>query len=114
MGVSVNQYLILGVKLRYEELDSEATEDYEDDGYKPNIIHKNGLAVISDGMDGKYRMVGRILQKGRVNDTLQGQFCFEPVDVERTELIAGLINLSFPNFTVGPQDIKTWFVTHYH
>ncbi len=114
MGVSVNQYLILGVKLSFGVLTSEATEDYEDNGYKSDIIHKNGLAVISDGMDGKYQMVGRIIEKGKVNQHLEGQFCFEPVDQEKAEMLSGLINLSFPNLTVGPQDIKMWFVTHYH
>lgn len=114
MGVSTNQYLILGVKLPYDKaVPYETFEDYIDSGYKSDIIHKNGLACIFDGMNGKYVMLGRILEKSRLNEMLDGPYCWEPVDPERADLIAGLISLSFPHITVVPSDIKTWFVTHY-
>lgn len=114
MGVAVNQYLILGVKLAYGTVSSEQAEDYEDNGYKPDVIHKNGLATVSDGMNGKYIFIGRILEKSPNYERIDGPYCFEPVDPERAELIAGLINLSFPNLTVDSDMVRTWFVTHYH
>lgn len=115
MSVAINQYLILGVKLPYDKsVPYETFEDYIDNGYKPDIIHKNGLACVYDGMDGKYIMLGRILEKSPVGYTIDGPYCWEPVKEERAEMIAGLINLSFPHLNVIPSDISTWFVTHYH
>ena len=115
MSVSFNQYLMLGIKRPIEKGTLyEVYEDYIDNGYKPDIIHKNGLSCIYDGMDGKYIILGRIIQKSRLNQPLDGVFTIDPVDVERAELIAGLINLSFPMVPVHFSEMKFWFVTHYH
>jgi hypothetical protein len=115
MSVVTNQYLILGVKLPYDKaVPYETFEDFIDNGYKPDIIHKNGLACIFDGMNGKYVMLGRIIEKSPLNHPLDGVFCLEPVDKERAEFITSLINLSFPHLTVDVSEIKQWFVTHYH
>lgn len=115
MSVSTNQYLILGVKLPYErETSYEDFEPYIDNGYKPDIIHKNGLACIYDGMNGNYIMLGRIIEKSPRDEQIDGPYCMEAVDPERAEFISGLINLSFPKIVVSAQDIKLWIVTHYH
>jgi len=115
MSVATNQYLILGVKLPYKgESHYEDFEDYIDNGYKSEILHKNGLACVYDGMDGKYIMLGRIIEKSPVDERIDGPFCFYPVDPEKADLTAGLINLSFPKIVVSAQDIKLWFLTHYH
>lgn len=115
MSVGTNQYLIMGVKLPYDkDVPYEIFEDYIDNGYKPDIIHKNGLACIYDGMNGEYVMLGRIVAKSPLDEVLDGPYCCDPVGGEREELIAGLINLSFPHIDVVTSDIKTWFLTHYH
>lgn len=115
MGVDFNQYLIVGIKLpNHNELSYEMVEEYLDNGYKKDVIHKNGLSCIYDGMNGKYTVIGRIVYKSDIDQPLEGAFCLGNVDKVQAELIASLISLSFPSIKVVPDDIKQWFVTHYH
>jgi hypothetical protein len=115
MSVSTNQYLLLGVKLPYQGEDfSKLTEEYEDNGYKDEIKHKNGLVVITDGMSGEYCFVGRLLEKSVINTMLNGPVLFrEPTFIEAGAMYE-LIRETFPMLEFGSDSIATWFFTHYH
>lgn len=78
MGTVVNQYLMFGIRLDYKEANrlitqthGDAAEDiqdkYEDNGYKKEIIHFEGVTLISDGMDGEYAFFGIVRQKARLD-----------------------------------------------
>lgn len=114
MSVSTNQYIFIGVKLPYKNDTYELYEDYQDNGYKAEIKHHNGLAVIYDGMNGKYILVGSILLKSELNRELDVVYQFKELDPVLKEMLAALINTHFPGHDVEPVDIGTWFVTHYH
>lgn len=117
MGVTVNQYFLLGVKIPFKTSDGEWFEKIEpfiDNGYKPGIRHHKGLAVIHDGMNGEWEFIGRILARSNQDEHLDGPFSMElPPDVN-VEMLAELINAHFPELGVGVQDIKPWFFTWYH
>jgi hypothetical protein len=115
MGVVTNQYIIVGVNLPYEALDYEQLEGYHDNGYKEEVVHKNGLTAIQDGMSGKYLVIGRIIEKAPPDIMIgDGVTTLDPVAFDKAEMIASLINLSFPSLSVSVADIRSMLVTHYH
>lgn len=71
MSTQVNQYLIYGVKLtwdEYEKLEQKVSEDemwsYANDScYSSEAVHKNGLFALIDGMNGDYAVIGRVIDK---------------------------------------------------
>jgi len=65
MSVQVNQYLLFGIKLDYNQYqdDYEKFEPYEDDAFKKDDIPPGRLLALFDGMCGKYIYVGRCLKK---------------------------------------------------
>ena len=124
MGTTANQYLMVGVKLPYRSCklgDEDKFEPFYDETYKEAINHHDGLCVISDGMDGKYTFIGRVLEKAINDYWING-----PIDCERAggiynspagkEMLAALITKTFPELEllVEPCDIGVWFFTHYH
>lgn len=77
MGVAATHYVVLGVaitdkaqvkeffRISEEQLPLDFMDGYDDNGYKEEITpSKSGIHVISDGMNGKYVVVGKILAKG--------------------------------------------------
>ena len=118
MSVQMNQYLMIGVKLPCDftfgnEQDREATyekmEPYMDSAFK-GIKHYNGLCIVDDGMNGKYCMVGRVLQKSSNGETLDGPVCMED---EHAVLIPMVKELLHAQFGLENAPVKLWFFTHY-
>lgn len=75
MGVATTHYIMFGVAIRDKaEVKQffQSTEDkyafldqYDDNGYKEEITPTaSGLHIITDGMNGEYVVVGKIIQKG--------------------------------------------------
>lgn len=75
MGVATTHYIMFGVAIRDKaEVKQffQSTEDkyafldqYDDNGYQEEITPTaSGLHIISDGMNGEYVVVGKIIQKG--------------------------------------------------
>lgn len=78
---TVNQYLILGVRLGYDEAKAlieakhgdqadEVQEKYDDNGYKKEIGHFEGMTFITDGMSGEYAVFGIVKEKAPADDWL--------------------------------------------
>jgi hypothetical protein len=115
MSTSTTQYIITGVNLPIGKDDEyEIYEPFMDNGHDTAIKHKNGIAVIYDGFNGKFLLIGRIKHKSEMNQPLDGPYSFSTVGIDDAEMLCGLINLSFPNLKIEPMDINTWLVTKYH
>lgn len=61
MGVSEIQYGIVGYKLPYQPYDNDEDKSFEE--IHEAFLNKHGLTCVSDGMDGKYTIVGRMIFK---------------------------------------------------
>lgn len=79
MSTSVNQYLIFGYRLDYNEAKErleathgeqaeEVREKYDDNGYDKKIGHFEGVTFIDDGMNGEYAYFGIIKEKAPIDD----------------------------------------------
>lgn len=62
MSVQVNTYLVLGVVLPFQKDERDAFAPYYDSAFE-DIKNHEGICVLSDGMDGKYTIIGRVLAK---------------------------------------------------
>lgn len=118
MSVRTNQYLIQGVKLPYNSHQSryDDYEPYFDDGRSLVIKPYKGLNVIFDGMNGKFIIIGRIIVKAVIDESIAGPIKIPEIDSNTADMIANLINVSFPDPDINFEavDIGTWIVTHYH
>ncbi len=79
MSTSVNQYLIFGYRLDYNEAKElleaahgeqadEIQDKYDDNGYRKEIGHFEGVTFIADGMNGEYAYFGIIKEKAPIDD----------------------------------------------
>lgn len=75
MSVQHNTYIVWGAKFDYTE-DDDKLDPYHDNAFQ-GIHHHNGVCVLSDGYDGKYTVIGRVLAK--TDGT--GMFNCDPIDV---------------------------------
>jgi hypothetical protein len=62
VSVQVNTYVVLGVQMPYIKDRYDEFEPYMDSAFK-GIHHHNGLCILSDGMNGAYTILGRVLAK---------------------------------------------------
>jgi hypothetical protein len=98
---------MLAVKLPFDQFEFEDVEDYLDNSYKDAIESKNGLTVISDGMNGKYMFIGEVIDKSRYG--LEITNC---TDVPEQEF-AVLQALIFSEFGIEEADVKVWAFSHF-
>ena len=81
MGSTVNQYLILGVRLGFDEAQrlieakhgegaEDARDKYDDNGYQKELGQFEGMTFISDGLSGEYAFFGIVKQKAQADDWL--------------------------------------------
>lgn len=95
MSVQINQYLIYGAILSYEEYGKsdggyERFEKYTDSAFKADDMNPGGLHCLFDGMNGKYIVIGRCLKK-----SVDGQFLesmeIEPISHDLAEMTRLLV-----------------------
>lgn len=123
MSVQVNHYVAHGIMLPYKEahktmLTYGGFEDEDDvyDFYEPytdsafeGIKHHNGLCVLSDGMNGKYFFVGRILAKTDNYDGFDEPMEIPTLDKAGDDVLQELIKAKF-----GLEgEIKSYVISHY-
>ena len=78
MGVDMTHYVVLGVKVPFKDIGTEKwdmLEAYEDNGYEKIPTIKDGLTLVSDGMNGEYAVMGMVLAKGMEEDGLEMTEC---------------------------------------
>lgn len=127
MSVQTNQYVMVGVQLPFrtkfaqkpediseedwnqEDAEYELLDPYMDSAFK-GIHHYNGLCVISDGMNGEYTMIGRVLEKSEVGQFLDGVFCLSDEQKLIVDITKELIEAQFG---IEDPDVKIMFFTHY-
>ncbi|HHK4951245.1 TPA: hypothetical protein ACQT04_006172 [Pseudomonas aeruginosa] len=120
MSVQSNTYVLVGVKLNYQEFkdrylgdDEEGyyqyVDPYSDSSYK-GIQHHDGLCVIFDGMSGEYVFIGRVLAKS-IDEHGEG------IQITECTVTAGLraevSDLLVKHFELAEPDVRIWAFTHY-
>lgn len=81
MSSTVNQYLLLGIRLDYNEAQrlieavhgdqaEDVAQKYDDNGYSKTLGHFEGMTYITDGMCGHYAFFGIVKEKGAADDWL--------------------------------------------
>ncbi len=115
MSSNSNSYVILGVRLDFEKYGSdtffEKYSEYDDNSFK-GIEHHNGLAMLFDGMNGNYIIIGEIKEK-----TEQHQGFSDIVIADRWESekphIKALIQQYFTEIEPPDLFIASYVLTHY-
>ena len=108
MSTQSNQYLMLAVRIPYNNDTYQKYEKYEDSPYK-GIQHYKGLAVKYDGRDGRYIFIGRVLQKSEEGSVIAGPIAIEPADSTLVETVKALIETQFG---IIDADVKLWLFEH--
>ena len=123
MSVQINQYLIFGVKKEFDwpkEWEKETGKGFydtfddfmDDSAFKKDIHHKDGIFCLYDRMNGKYTIIGRVIEKGSDDEPFVADgkpMCFTNPTALEYELISNSIERNF-----GIKDeLKFWLVTHY-
>lgn len=113
MSVNTNQYIMLGVNLPFitETEKGEKIEPYHDNDYKKTVHEKDGLTVVSDGVNGDFTMVGKVLERSNLNETLDGPIKLLTVSPALKRQVAKKISSLF---SIKNPDVQLWFFTHYH
>lgn len=89
MSTSINQYLIYGVKLPYQNDAYEAFDRFCDSAHDDKM-NPNGLHCLYDGMNGDYIYIGRCLYKSKEGKSLP-DLVIEPISEDVAELTRLLI-----------------------
>ena len=119
MGVERCDYVIVGVKLDYDEFWSiqggdEAAHDkfqeFYDNEYREEIGSKDGVTVISDGMNGKYVYIGYVIKKAREGQGLGHTKCKS--SKEQKAALRMILPVLFNLKEIPP--INVWIFSHYY
>ncbi len=114
MGVERTHYVIVGVRFKYDDVAErpdfeELQDEMEDNGYKVEITEKNGLTMVSDGMNGEYVVIGRVLAKAIDSDGLDFTIC-ECCEASRQDIMHAVHSRLSP--LTGC--VQIYAFTHYH
>lgn len=112
MGVDVQAFVIVGVKLPGDVMTDDAYDRLEP--YLSGSPEANGIQIVYDGMSGKYVIVGKLIA---VSDQTDGHF-EEPISVKREiapeegAQVEAKIKELFPDQPYQPLSVIV--VSHYH
>ena len=123
MGVERTHYIMLGVKFPFNIIDHdnllddgyyEKYEVYEDNGYEEEITEHCGLTMVSDGMNGEYIFIGKVIQKKLDHEGFKPTDCLQ-FSQNEMKLLEHLIKSKFEE-EAKDMDIKVsvWVFTHWH
>lgn len=112
MSTQINQYLIYGAKLNYDDhivCDDgyERFEKFEDKAFKPDI-NNNGLHCLIDGMSGEYIYIGDCLAKSENHEMLES-FEIPKLKKKYTDRVKEQVKMELG---IEP-DMKLHLVTHW-
>lgn len=123
MSVQIHQYLIYGIKTNtkfiheWEEKNGKDFHDEFDDfmhdsAFKREIVEKDGIFCLYDGMSGRYLIIGKVYQKGTDDEPFIADdepYSFDEPSESEKQKIADSIERNF-----GLKgDMKMWLVTRY-
>lgn len=113
MSVQVATWLILGIKIPYQDYDYPEFEKYD----KLDILLSNSYpkkrkwGLLWDGMNGKYILAGKVLAAGDSMDGIELTEINQPSIIEYKEVINWLKEYDIDSEQKLP--IKLYLVTHY-
>jgi hypothetical protein len=112
MSTQLNHYVLFGQRFAFDELEtlipSENQEPYFDSAFE-GVHHRDGLCIVSDGMNCEYAFVGRVLAKTNDHEGLE-----EPVEVALTQpLIEEVAGAITKLLGVSEPRLGTFVVSHY-
>lgn len=67
MGVDATHYVMIGIRLPYKHFPEEFSESEQYEAMHDNAYNDDfseGVSIVTDGMNGKYAVVGRVIEKG--------------------------------------------------
>ena len=123
MSTQINQYFMYGIQMPYswrsewEEKTGkdffDTFEDFMDDNAFDNVAkHKEGIFCLSDGRDGKYIVIGRVLKKTDNDNPFLGKS--NPLTIPHlTDLEKELIAVSIERNFGLKYDLNFHFITHF-
>lgn len=111
MSTQTAQYIFLGHKVPFESGTYETYENYHDNIYKEP---RKGLTVLYDGRDGKYILIGTILERSDCDYSLEGLVDLTALQDKAAVLSGVLSDLIKVTFGIEKPDVRLWFVTAYH
>ena len=123
MGVERTHYIMLAAKFPFDIIDPdhlmddgnfEKYEVYEDDGYQEEVTEHHGLTMVSDGMNGKYIFIGKVIEKGLDHKGIEITDCLS-FTMDEKSLLTHLIRSEFKDI-IKEEDVHVtvWAFTHYH
>lgn len=126
MSTQINQFLVWGLKMPYQwhkdwerENQKINPEDFytrfqsfmDDSAFTETVNHKDGIFCLFDGRDGRFIIIGRVIQKSKDGEFLADHEPLSPP--EFTELEKELLrNSVHRNFGIAGE-FKFWFVTQF-
>ena len=122
MGTVRTHYVMLGAKLPFDiidrEEDYEKFDAYEDNGYRPEIKEHNGLTMVTDGMNGEYVFIGKVLKKALDHEGLEVTDCLA-FSQREMNVLENLIRSEFweefgEEFKDRDIGLSVWAFTHWH
>lgn len=81
MSTQTNQFLMYGMKLDPDKLTNKLYDKYEtfmdDSAYTTTVNHKDGIFACYDGMNGKFLIVGKVIEKSEDGELIDGPIEFD-------------------------------------
>ncbi|EKS37805.1 hypothetical protein [Afipia clevelandensis] len=116
MSVQCNTYVLIGTSFPYDTFSEddmyEKLEPFMDNPFK-GIHHHNGICILSDGMNGEYFIVGRVLAKSANHDGLVAPLVVRMTDAERSEVKYDIKHALGSLVTLPDFDVTPIVVSHY-
>lgn len=123
MSTQINQYFMYGILVPYDwykEWEKKSGKDFHDtfnefmndNAYDTIIKHKDGIFCLFNGRDGRYIIIGKVLEKTEDDDPFLGNG--NPLVVPEIEIAdkAEIENAVYRYFELEG-DFHYYFVTHY-
>jgi hypothetical protein len=115
MSTTWNQFVIYGVKIPYKNnlpgYVYKSWEPYMRAAEKrKGFRHHKGLAVLYDGRDGRFTIIGRILARSNDSEQIDGPIGLKIPDAKVADLVKGAIE---HQFNIKDPEPKLWLVTMY-
>jgi len=123
MSTQVNQYFMYGICLPYnwhKEWESETGKDFhdtfdefmQDNAFERKVNHKEGIFCLFDGRDGRYIIIGRVLEKS--DDDFRYLGSNKPITIPNlTDIEKEYIQNSVKKYFNLDKEFNFYFVTHY-
>lgn len=112
MSTQTNTYAVIGAILPYDLVGGDNYDKFEPyfDSAFEGIHHHDGICIISDGMNGDYAVVGKVLAKSDEYGHLEKPVVFDPIPNDENLALKQKIEALFPDQSV---EIRAIALTHY-